>query len=163
MSETEGNQPINPSPEANPPSRAELERVEQNIVAHLEGAGLESVRWKAFADFVDREEAFALSGGDQGRKDIRLGLIDETIRQRVNELKGYKKERGLFETIAHDYRVAMDEHESKNSWYKNNLRRTDMNKYKEYTKDEPFTENWYLIYARGLRGVKEQEIDKRSQ
>jgi hypothetical protein len=163
MAEIEGNQLINPSPEANPPSRAELERAEQNIIAHLEGAGLESVRWKAFTDFVDREEAFVQAKGDQKRTDVRLAIIDETIRQRKNELKGYKKEYGLLGPVIREYRVATEEYESKNSWYKNNLKKTDMDKYREYTKDEDFPEHWSQVCVRGLQRLKEQELDKISQ
>jgi len=164
MSEIEDNQPMNHSTEANPPSKAEVESASQKIVDHLDDAGLESARWMAFADYADRDEAFVLSHGDKERKDIRLGLIDETIRQRKNEIKGYKNEDGLLETIVKNYRVAIHEYVTKKYSYRENLRKTDMDKYREYTKNDPFPQtDSYGVSARGLLRIKEHEIDKRSR
>jgi hypothetical protein len=138
MPEIEVNKLTSPSIEAAPPSEAEVGNTAQEIVDHLEGAGLESARWKAFADFADREEAIVLAQGDEGRNNIRLALIEETIRQRKNEVKGYKTEYGIFETVGKAYMTAMHEYVMKKYRYREHLKRTDMNKYKEYTKDEPF-------------------------
>jgi hypothetical protein len=163
MSLIENNQSTTSSTEVTPPSEAGLERAAQKIVDHLENAGLDSVRWKAFADYVDREEAAVFSYSDEERKDIRLCLIDETIRQRKNEVKGYKKEYDLLETVAKDYIEAMNEHVTKEHAYRESLRKADMGKYTAYTMNQPFFEtNRYRGSVRGLVGIKEQEIDKRS-
>jgi hypothetical protein len=66
------------------------------IVEHLRNAKLESARFQAFADYADRENELANKHGD-------TKMIDETIRQRINGMRGYKKEYDLIPTITSSY------------------------------------------------------------
>src|SRR4051794_39749441 len=79
--------------------RAEKEGVRE-IAEHLRDVELESARMQAFADYADREKELASKNGD-------AKMIDETIRQRRNGMRGYKKEYDQIPTIIGAYSGAL--------------------------------------------------------
>ena len=112
----------------------------QEIVEHLRGAELESARFQAFADYADWQNELAKENGD-------VKIINETIRQRKNGMREYKKEYDQLPKVIGPYIRA--------------LRNTLSN--------EPFNkgfnplERHSQIFVATLQNIKDQEIDKRSQ
>ena len=66
----------------------------QKIEEHINDAELDSTRFQAFADYVDFKEAqfWCSDGGNFSMFEARLILIEETIRQRTNQVRGYRRE-----------------------------------------------------------------------
>jgi hypothetical protein len=141
MSETiEGHQPVDPSPENDPLKFERVEKAEQKIIDHLKDTALESPRFQAFADFVDFREATSHMPGE--RDEIKKAMIEETIRQRKNGVKGYKTEFELIGETTHDYWQALASFTNSTDEF---LARTPKQ------------------FALGLRTIKDKEIDKRNQ
>jgi hypothetical protein len=127
-------------PEAKPTVKGtELTREEakrQNIIEHLKDTPLETPRFQACADSID----LTYESLRANPNNIKLVVIEETIRQRKNGIAGYKKD---------DYWNAMEE----------TLRNTtDIPKaiYKNMVRSFP------IRFAHNLQEIKDQEIDKRN-
>src|SRR3954466_4456210 len=83
-----------------PVEKAKLTLKEQaidNIENYIKDAELDSSRFQAFADYVDHLDAKKrsermLHDEDRTERRSKLNLIEETIRQRQNGIRGYKEE-----------------------------------------------------------------------
>ena len=142
-----------------PPEGAELtpeEKARQKIIEHLKDAELESPRFQAFADYADLQEQIGLQ-----RKLNHLFKIDkvevtgspmikETIRQRKNGRKGYKREYELVEDITEDYYEALFDRESEGRASQT------------INTNEPEV-GAQFNFCQGLVDIKNQEIDEKSQ
>jgi hypothetical protein len=68
----------------------ELRIARGKLARHLRGIDLGSIRFKAFADCVDRMRLDHAK--EDERTPFRTLLIEETVRQRKNEIPGYQRE-----------------------------------------------------------------------
>jgi hypothetical protein len=116
----------------------------QAIVEHLRDAELESARFQAFADYADRENELSSKYGD-------AKMIDETIRQRINGMRRYKKEHDLIPTITSVYNRALM-----------NRLLGDKSLPALYENRDPLDMHRQL-FATTLQSIKSELIDKKSQ
>ena len=93
-------------------------RVKQEIRAFVAAIQQQdTVRWKAFCDYTDFltfERDFHVQPNPPDRAglsypELRLGLISEVIRQRINELPGYKREYEHVAQLVEKLNAARDE------------------------------------------------------
>jgi hypothetical protein len=92
-------------------SIAEERIAKQKILEHLKYAKLESPRFQAFCDYADLQNASEFIRKPPPPEGIRLmpdllfnpDMIAETIRQRSNGIKGYKKELYQIVDVTRDY------------------------------------------------------------
>src|SRR2546428_442859 len=107
MTEQHEINPVPPPPNHEASELSPLEKVQQRIVEHLNDATLESPRFQAFCDIADREYAQSVmyTSDSDGRGYLRdmIGHVEETIRQRKNGTKGYKKEFDVIDTMRKDH------------------------------------------------------------
>jgi hypothetical protein len=82
-------------------STSQVQRVKDEIRAYVDAIEQQdSVQWKAYCDYVDFLQAerdfhaqpFTPDSAGLTYPELRLGLISEVIRQRTNEVPGYKQE-----------------------------------------------------------------------
>jgi len=86
---------------SSPEGTSQVQRVKDEIRAYVDAIELQdSVQWKAYCDYVDFLQAerdfhtqpFTPDRTGLTYPELRLGLISEVIRQRTNEVPGYKQE-----------------------------------------------------------------------
>jgi hypothetical protein len=85
-----------------------IEEVRQHIENYendKEKGGVGSVRFKAFADYVDREYSRCFPSSPT--RDMQFLLIGETIRQRAYEIPGYQREFEASSNLASELHRAM--------------------------------------------------------
>jgi hypothetical protein len=115
------------------------EVAKQEIEKYLQDAELGSPRFNAFSDYVDKNYATAFKENNI-ESQLRLSMIEETIRQRTNGVKGYK---AAFENMPD---------------FEGGLRRAIAS---DLTPEEQWRANG--ITAGSLNSLKEQLISKKSQ
>jgi|SRR5215211_483216 len=97
------------SPYLSEPGLNRRDEFQKQVDEFIDGVEPDSAQWKAFADFTDYIEAKYVKNArrpytpDQLRlsnPELRLGNIEETIRQRTNEVPSYKKAYKYVEALA---------------------------------------------------------------
>jgi len=105
------------SPYLSEPGLNRRDAFQKQVEEFIEEVEPDSAQWKAFADFTDYVEtkyvkdAHSSFTPDQLRSsnpELRLGNIDETIRQRTNEMPGYRKAYKYVEALSDELEFNQD-------------------------------------------------------
>ena len=97
------------------PEEQALRQAQRTIENYVSIVELDSTRFKAYADYTDYFEAsmglnhnydFDGTKRTERQREIRVGNIEETIRQRKNEIVGYRYEFAVAGSLALDLKEA---------------------------------------------------------